>query len=48
MPRLIQVEKGSLVAAVFSTSGGIGRECEKLLRQIYNYEVEPEERREIL
>ena len=33
MPRLIQVEKGSLTAAVFSTSGGMGRECDKLVRQ---------------
>ena len=31
MPRLIQAEKGSLTAAVFSTSG---RECDKLVRQI--------------
>ena len=34
MPRLIQVEKGSLTAAVFSISGGMGRECDKLVRQI--------------
>ena len=32
MPRLIQVEKGSLTAAVFSTSGAMGRECDKLVR----------------
>ena len=34
MPRLIQVEMGSLTAAVFSTSGGLGREFNKLVRQI--------------
>ena len=34
MPRLIQVKKGSLTAAEFSTSGGLGRDCDKLVRQI--------------
>ena len=34
MPRAIQIERGSLTAAVFSTSGGMGRECDKLVRQI--------------
>ena len=29
-----EVENGSLTAAVFSTSGGMGRECDKLVRQI--------------
>ena len=43
MPRTIQVEKGSLTAAVFSTLGWMG---DKLVRQ--SSEVEPEERRTIL
>ena len=34
MPQTIQVEKGSLTYAVFSTSGGMGRECDKLVGQI--------------
>ena len=34
MPRTIQVEKSSLIAAVFSTSGGMGRECDNLVKQI--------------
>ena len=36
MPQTIQVlvEKGSLTAVLFSTSGGMGRECDKLVRQI--------------
>ena len=34
MPQLIQVEKGSLTAALFSTSCGMGRECDKPVRQI--------------
>ena len=46
MPRTIQVEKGSLTAAVFSTLGWMGRECDKLVRQ--SSEDEPEERRTIL
>ena len=39
MPRTIQVENGSLTAAVFITLGGIGRKCEVNT---------PEERRKIL
>ena len=39
MPRTIQVENGSLTAAVFITLGGMGRKCEVNT---------PEERRKIL
>ena len=34
MPRTIRVDKGSLTATVFSTSSGMGRECDKLVRLI--------------
>ena len=47
MPRTIQVGKGSLTAAVFSTSSGMGTEYDKL-NETNSYEVEPEEKRKIL
>ena len=33
-PRVLQVEKATMTAAVMSTSGGLSKECDKLVRQI--------------
>ena len=32
--RVLQVEKPTVTAAVMNTSGGLSRECDKLIRQI--------------
>ena len=32
LPRVLQVEKGTFTPAVFSTSGGMGKEADRLLR----------------
>ena len=34
LPRVLQVEKGAFTPAVFSTSGGMGKEADRLLRLI--------------
>ena len=33
-PRVLQFEKATMTAAVMSTSGGLRKECDKLVRQI--------------
>ena len=34
LPRVLQVEKATFTPAVFSTSGGIGKEADKLIRRM--------------
>ena len=34
LPRVLQVEKGTFTPAVFSTSGGMGKEADRLLRRM--------------
>ena len=34
LPRVLQVEKGTFTPAVFSTSGGMGTEADRLLRRM--------------
>ena len=34
LPRVLQVEKGTFTLAVFSTSGGMGKEADRLLRRM--------------
>ena len=48
-PRVLQVEKATMTAAVMSTLGGIrlSRESDKLVRRTDSNDAKPEERRKV-